>query len=131
MKITGFSPIIVSQDAENIKELFEGLGFEHLHTKSDIEDGNNTNYNLKDANGNRINIASSKKVPKDLTMLSINVDNFDEAYEYFLSKGFVNSRGDKVTETNSSISTMLVSPSGFAITLTEHIKKCDIINKDT
>ncbi|MBQ2642878.1 MAG: hypothetical protein IJF94_03660 [Eubacterium sp.] len=122
MKITGFSPIIVSQNAEGIKELFEGLGFEHLHTKSDIEDGNNTNYNLKDANGNRINIATSNKVPKDLTMLSINVDNFDEAYEYFLSKGFVNSRGDKVTETESSISTMLVSPSGFAITLTEHIK---------
>lgn len=41
-----------------------------------------------------------------------------------MAKGnFVNSRGDKVTETNSSISTMLVSPSGFAITLTEHIKK--------
>ena len=122
MKITGFSPIIVSQDAENIKELFEDLGFEHIHTKKDIEGGNNTNYNLKDANGNRINIASSKKIPKDLTMLSINVDNYDEAYEYFLSKGFVNPRGDKVTETKSSVSTMLVSPSGFAITLTEHIK---------
>ena len=122
MKITGFCPIIVSQDAENIKELFEDLGFEHLHTKSDIEGGNNTNFNLKDANGNRINIATSKKAPKDLTMLNINVDDFDEAYEYFISKGFVNSRGDKVTETTSARSTVLVSPSGFAITLTEHIK---------
>ena len=122
MKITGFCPIIVSQDAENIKELFEDLGFEHLHTKSDIEGGNNTNFNLKDANGNRINIATSKKAPKDLTMLNINVDDFDEAYEYFISKGFVNSRGDKVTETTSARSTVLVSSSGFAITLTEHIK---------
>lgn len=55
-------------------------------------------------------------------MLNINVDNFDEAYNYFISKGFVNPRGDKVTETKSARSTMIVSPSGFAITLTEHIK---------
>lgn len=122
MKITGFRPLIVSQDAENIKELFEDLGFECRHTKSDIEDGNNTNYNLKDAEGHVINVASSKKIPQDLTCININVDNFDEAYEFFTSRGFVNSRGDKVTETKSALSTLLISPSGFAITLTEHKK---------
>ena len=126
MKITGFSPIIVSQNAEGIKELFEGLDFEHLHTKSDIEDGNNTNYNLKDANGNRINIATSNKVPKDLTMLSINVDNFDEAYEFLKSKGFKNARGDDhVVESASSRSCLMFSPSGFSIQLTQHIRKED------
>ena len=50
-------------------------------------------------------------------------DDFDEAYEFLLSKGFVNPRGDKITETNSSRSTMLFAPSGFGITLTQHIKK--------
>ena len=122
MKITGFCPIIVSKDAENIKKVFEELGFEHRHTKTDIEGGQNTNFNMKDANGNRINIASSEHVPQDITAININVDNFQEAYDFFMAHGFVNTRGDKVTETDSAKSTMLVSPSGFMVTLTEHIK---------
>ena len=77
---------------------------------------------MKDANGNRINIASSEHVPQDLTAININVDNFQEAYDFFISHGFVNTRGDKVTETGSAKSTMLISPSKFMVTLTEHIK---------
>lgn len=78
MKITGLRPLIVSQDAENIKQLFEELGFECRHTKTDIEGGKNTNYNLKDDEGHVINVASSETIPQDLTSVSINVDNFDE-----------------------------------------------------
>ena len=123
MKITGFCPIIVTQDQETIVKVFEDLGFERRHLKTDIEGGNNENISMKDANGFRINIASSKVIPRDLTAININVDDFDEAYEFLLSKGFVNSRGDKITETESARSTMLFAPSGFGITLTQHIKK--------
>ena len=49
-------------------------------------------------------------------------DNFDEAYEFLKSKGFVNTRGDKVTDTGSAKATMMASPSGFMISLIEHIK---------
>ncbi len=122
MKITGLRPLIVSQDAENIKKVFEELGFECRHVKDDIESGNNTNFNLKDAEGHVINVASSKTVPQDVTSISINVDNFDEAYEFFTSRGYVNPRGDKVSETESAKSTLLFSPSGFAITISEHKK---------
>ena len=114
--------MIVSQDAESIVQVFEELGFERRHTKNDIENGANTNFNLKDANGNRINIASSRKIPKALTALNINVDNFQEAYDFFIAHGFVNPRGDKVTDTDSSKATLLVSPSGFAVNLVEHLK---------
>ena len=102
MKITGFCPIIVTKDQEAIVQVFEALGFERCHLKTDIEGGQNENIAMKDANGN--------------------VDDFDEAYEFLLSKGFVNSRGDKITETSSARSTMLFSPSGFGITLTQHLK---------
>lgn len=122
MKITGFCPLIVTKDAENVCKVFEDLGFERRHTKTGIEGGQNTNYNLKDANGNRINIASSEHVPQDLTAININVDNFQEAYDFFIAHGFVNTRGDKVTETGSARSTMLISPSKFMVVLTEHIK---------
>ena len=122
MKITGFSPIIVTKDADAVMQVFQDLGFERIHTKTGIEDGANTNYAMKDANGNRIHIASSKVIPQDLTALNINVDNFQEAYEFLLARGFVNPRGDRVTDTGSSKATMLFSPSGFAVNISEHIK---------
>ncbi|MBE6003295.1 MAG: hypothetical protein E7232_04290 [Lachnospiraceae bacterium] len=123
MKITGFCPLIVTKDPESVMKVFEELGFERRHTKKDIEGGTVTNYSMKDANGFRINIAASENMEKDLTSMSMNVDNFQEAYDFLISKGFVNPRGDKVTDTSSSRATMLISPSGFPITISEHIKK--------
>ena len=125
MKITGFCPLIVTKDPESVMKVFEDLGFERHHTKTDIEGGANTNYNMKDANGNRINIASSEQVPQDLTSITMNVDNFQEAYDFLIAHGFVNPRGDKVTDTSSSRATMLFSPSGFPINISQHIKKED------
>ena len=122
MKITGFCPLIVTKDAEAAIKVFEDLGFERRHTKTDIENGANTGFAMKDANGNRIVIASSKTVPQDLTSININVDNFDEAYDFLIAHGFVNPRGDKVTDTSSSRATLLFSPSGYAVNITEHIK---------
>ena len=104
-------------------KVFEALGFERRHTKKDIEGGANINYSMKDANGNRINIASSENMERDLTSISMNVDNFQEACDFLLGKGFVNPRGDKVTDTSSSKSTMLFAPSGFPITVSEHLKE--------
>lgn len=123
MKITGFCPLIVTKDPESLMKVFEALGFERRHTKRDIEGGQNINYAMKDAEGHRINITSSETMERDLTSISMNVDNFEEAYELLLSKGFVNPRGDKVTDTSSSRSTMLIAPSGFPITVSQHIHK--------
>ena len=123
MNITGFCPVIATKDADAVIKVFEALGFAVRHTKTDIEGGENTNYSMKDENGNRINIASSDTVPRDMTMISINVDNFQEAYDLLIANGFVNPRGDnKVTETSSSKATLLFAPSGFAVTISEHIK---------
>ena len=122
MKITGFSPIIVSKEPEKLIELFEDLGFEKAHLKTGIENGANETTTLKDENGNRINIASTKVDRQDITAVNINVDNFEEAYDLFISHGFVNPRGDKVTDTGSSKATMLFAPSGAAVNLVEHIK---------
>lgn len=122
MRITGFCPLIVTKDPEAVVKLFEGLGFEKRHTKTDIEGGANTNYAMKDAYGNRINIASSETVPQDITSITMNVDNFQEAYDFLIAQGFINPRGDRVTETSSSKATMLFSPSGFPISISEHIK---------
>ena len=57
----------MTKDQESIVKLFEELGFDRRHRKTDIEAGANTAIAMKDANGNRISIASSETVPQDLT----------------------------------------------------------------
>lgn len=122
MRITGFCPLIITKDPEGVVKLFEDMGFEKRHTKRDIEGGANTTYAMKDAFGNRINITSSETVPKDMTSITMNVDDFREAYDFLIAHGFSDPRGDKVTETSSSIATMLFSPTGIPVTVSEHIK---------
>lgn len=122
MKISSICPLIVSPKADELIKIFEELGFEAAHVKSDIEGGQNINTDMKDANGNRIDIASTEHLEKDLTSIKINVDNLEEALEFFKSKGFINTRGEKITETSSSKDTFLISPSGLGITLSEHLK---------
>ena len=121
MRITGFCPLIVTKDPESVVKLFEDMGFSRRHTKKDIEGGANTTCAMKDAYGNRINITSSETVPKDMTSITVNVDDFREAYDFLIAHGFTDPRGNKVTETSSSIATMLVSPSGFPVTISEHV----------
>jgi hypothetical protein len=122
MKITGFRPLIVTKEQENVVALFEALGFEKRHTKTDIEGGANVAIAMKDEMGNHVKVAKGVKIPQDLTIISINVDNFQEAVDFFIGKGFIDPRGGKVTDTSSSVDTMLIAPSGFAVSISEHIK---------
>jgi hypothetical protein len=125
LKITGFRPLIVTKDPESVIATFEALGFEKRHTKTDIEGGANVGVAMKDAAGNRVVVASADNMPQDLTGIAINVDNFEEAYDFFIGKGFVDLRGGKVRDTGSSRATMLLAPSGFAVSISEHLKDHD------
>lgn len=43
---------------------------------------------MKDANGFHIDVAGIPDLHRDLTLIRMNVDDFEEAYAYLLSKGF-------------------------------------------
>ena len=122
MKITAFNPLIVTKDAKAVTELFEALGFEHAHKKTGIND-DVTNFDMKHPGGFRVDVAQVDQMPQDMTAIRMNVRDFDEAYKFLTEHGFKNAQGDKVTETGSSKATLMVSPSGFAISLAEHIRK--------
>ena len=128
MKITTFNPAIITKDAESVIALFEALGFERRHTKTGINDSDITNvrmrYTGEDGKTFHVDIAQAP-VPQDITAIRMNVRDFDEAYQMLEEKGFRNAQGDKVTHTPSSVATMMVSPSGFAINLGQHIRKDD------
>ncbi|MCR5121999.1 MAG: hypothetical protein K6B74_06225 [Ruminococcus sp.] len=122
MKITAFNPLIVTKDAKAVTELFEVLGFEHAHKKTGIND-DVTSFDMKHPGGFRVDVAQVDQMPQDMTAIRMNVRDFDEAYKFLTEHGFKNAQGDKVTETGSSKATLMVSPSGFAISLAEHIRK--------
>jgi len=128
MTITTFNPAIVTKDAEAVVALFEALGFEKRHTKTGINDSDISNVRMKYTNedGKVFHVDISKApVPQTITAIRMNVRDFNEAYQMLEEKGFKNVQGDKVTEPPSSVATMMISPSGFAINLGEHIRKED------
>ena len=128
MTITSFNPLIVTNDAEATIALFEALGFERRHMKTGINDKDITSvrmrYTGEDGKVFHVDVTSAP-VERDITTIRMNVRDFDEAYRMLEAKGFVNAQGERVTETGSSKSTMMVSPSGFSISIAEHIRKHD------
>ncbi len=122
MKISNLSTLIISSNTKDIIELFTDLGFGKQHEKSFSTGDDITSSVLLDSEGHMISIAEAP-VPKDMTVIRMNVDNFLEAYEFLKSKGFSNAYGsDRVENTGSSKAALMVSPGGFAISLAQHIK---------
>ena len=121
MRITSFYPMIVTKDAESIKHLFEEMGFEVRH---DVLGTTETDYRLivmRDEDKHRVDIAEAE-TEKGQVLIRINVDDFDEAYEKLLQKGYVNTRGDRIVRTSSAIEATMVAPSGHVISLIQHKK---------
>lgn len=124
MKITTFNPQIITKDAEPLVELFRALGFEVRHNPEGIGELNVEGIRMKDANGFYLDISTpDAPLPRDVTVIRMNVDDFDEAYGLLAAHGFQNFYGEKTVEMKSARSALMISPSGCAINLVQHIKK--------
>ena len=123
MKITTFDPLIVSKDADSAIKLFEELGFKKTHAPvTATETGEVSSFRMKNEGGFHVDVAQVD-IPKDYTIIRMNVDDFEEAYNILKAHGFTNTRGDDTLDTKSSKAATMVSPSGFRIALVKHIKK--------
>ena len=124
MKITSFNPLIATAHSDDVVKTFEELGFERRHTKEgvEIEDRDNTVFRMKDANGFYLDIVQDDALSKDITGIRINVDDFDEAYNLFVSNGFEKYLEEGAINTPSSKFVLLKSPSGFVVNLVQHKK---------
>ena len=124
MKITSFNPLIITPKADDIIAVFEALGFERRHnTVSDTEITAYSSVRMKNAEGLHVDITENARVPQTMTAIRMNVDDFYEAYELLKSRGFINTRGDQIADNGSSRAAMMMSPSGFGISLIQHIKE--------
>ena len=123
MKFTSFQPLILTKDADAAVALFEALGFEKRHNAKVVSKGKEIlTVCMKSPDGFRVDVTQIDGIPQDMTLIRMNVDNFQEAYDFLISKGFV-CAGEKPVETETNISCMMRSPSGFAFDLCHHIKK--------
>jgi hypothetical protein len=125
MKITSFNPFISTSHSDETIRLFEELGFERRHTKEGIEiaDRDDTVIRMKDKSGFYLDILKPEgDLPKDMTGIRMNVDDFDEAYRVLLERGFRNAYGEETVNTGTSRAAMMVSPSGFSICIIKHKK---------
>ena len=122
MKITSFNPLIVTAKQAEYQKLFEELGFEKRHNKvSGVSTDINT-VRMRDENGFHVDIANVSQLERDMTIIRMNVDDLDEAFNLLTAHGFKAMDGS-VSLTPSSKSVLMVSPSGFAIDIVKHIKK--------
>ena len=116
--------MIVTNKADKMIALFEKLGFEKRHAPSvDIGYADITCTRMTDANGNHVDIADVKNVTEDKTIIRMNVDDFEEAYDLLLEEGFWNPRGDRTIDGNASKSAKLTSTSGLEFNLCQHLKR--------
>ena len=125
MKITSFSPLIVTKDADSAIALFEELGFERRHTKEGIGENNVTDVRMKDANGFHVDVSQGTG---EWTMIRMNVDNLEEAIAFLEARGFHKARhavANKTIDTGSSMFNIMVSASGFILAVSQHIKDHD------
>ena len=122
MKITTFNPQIITKDAEAVAKLFEALGFERRHNPKGIGELDVTGIRMKDSGGFYLDISQpNMQMPQDLAAIRMNVDNFAEAYALLTAHGFKNFYGDQIVGTKSAKSAIMISPSGFAINLIQHM----------
>lgn len=124
MKITTFNPQIITRNAEDVVRLFEALGFARRHTKEAIGELGVTGIRMKDANGFYLDVSQNDHLPVEaVEAIRMNVDDFDEAFQLLLDRGFKNYYGDHVVENPTSRSAVMIAPSGFMINLVQHIKQ--------
>ena len=123
MKITTFNPSIITKDAEPVMKVFEDLGFQQTHNKAENVDVEFSAHRMKDENGFHVDVVDVPMIPQTYSAIRINVDNFEEAYEFFISRGFRDSKFAGPGTTASSKYAYLVSPTGFVLDVCQHVKK--------
>ena len=121
MKVTSYYPVFYAEDLEaEAKRYIDELGFCVVH-RIQVK---GMEYYVLDNGGNRIDLIHSTlpyaTFQTGFYGMRVNVDNFDEGYEYFKNLGMVQ-QGD-IAETDSNKSVVLIGHDGMRTILFHHKK---------
>jgi len=124
MKNTGVNPLILAMDLESAISLFEDLGFEKSHIITINECGKNiTSVCMRNAEGESIDLARVEDLPDDITLLHMDEEVSEDAYEFFSDNGSRdNCDYERSFDTRNDFSSEFVSTSGFAFDLCQYYK---------
>ena len=119
MMITAFHPQIISKDAYSAIKLFEALGFQQFQDRTGSDAFGFYAIRMKDSNGFYVDVIEAERIPgnRDCTAIRMNTDDFDEAYQYLIGKGFLENGEFILNTPPCGKYAFLVSPSGFLIDL--------------
>jgi len=130
MKITSFNPMIVAKDPVSVIQLYESLGFLISHRKEGIADKDISSVRMKNEDGFHVDIATGD-FPQDRVVIRMNVNDLEEACEMLMARGFKRAKNFSDTvDTPSSRFCILVSPSGFAINVIQHMEEKEKLKED-
>lgn len=122
MEIRAFRPIVFTSDASGIIAQFEKLGFVRKHEKDMSETNGVVSGVMKDAAGHTLATVQGPKFAQTFAGINIMVDDFDNAMKEFAEMGYVNIRTEGGADTGSSVATLLRSPEGLFVSVSQHIK---------
>lgn len=124
MKIKFCGPTVFTNDASKILEQFAALGFEVTHKKENMTKTSALShvFILEDRNGNNISIIQGDRFTQTFSGIRMKVDDFKEALEHFEKLGYVNLQKEGVADTGTSLVTLLRSPEGVMVSLSQHNK---------
>ena len=117
MKILSVNPMIITKYPESNIGIFEKMGFQQTQSKPKDEDAEYFAHRMSDENGFYVDVVQVPVTPpQTYTAIRIIVDDYEEAYQAFVSMGFQRLSGFAP----SSEYTFLISPTGFIIDLCEY-----------
>lgn len=124
MEIKYCGPTIFTNDETKILEQFKTLGFELKHEKNNMNQTTALSnvFILENSAGNSISVIKSDRFNQTVSGIRMRVDNFEEALEHFTNLGYINLQKEGIANTGTSLVTLLRSPEGLMVSLTQHIK---------
>ena len=123
MKITAFDPSIISPKADEIIKLFEELGFNKTHTPTMTSElGDMARTRMKNESGFHVDISKVEKLPQDIMTIRMFVDDLYAAYDILTAHGFTQTKNGKLTTLRTARYVTMVSPTGFRISIVQHLK---------
>lgn len=121
MEIRFTSPVVYTNDSAKIIAQMEKLGFHVNHEKEITGDNDVTTTTMKDDAGHPMAVVENARFTTPFSGIRLIVDNLCEALDKLTAVGYMNLQAGS-TNTGTSYATLLRSPEGIFVSITEHTK---------
>lgn len=116
MKITSYYPTLVTRYADDVIRFMKEMNYEVVRTKRSFFN-NSIEYVLQSPDGSKMEVIY-KDIPEDYHAMKVNVDNFEEALNYYKNEGLKTTEGPLK---NNKRAAFLTTPANLQVLLMQNI----------